>query len=329
MKHRAGVAIACAFGVLSMAGLTDGRAAKVQTVTAERASQQASWQPPSGLRQIPIWPGTVPGMAGVTQARETMAVESHSVGGLPTTMIHDVTVPTMTIYPPKGRNTGASMIVFPGGGFRVLAMDLEGTEICDWVTTKGMTCVLVKYRVPKSDTYGDPDCDCQKSPKVLRALQDAQRAIRITRARAGELNIDPDKIGVIGFSAGGYLVAQTSNIFEPAYKPVDAIDKVSSRPDFAVAAYPGHLCRGGTRFDPTIRITKRTPPTFIVQDWDDRTDDICNSTMYARQLDAVGVPAEVHLFAKGDHAFALRHVGHPVEMWPKLVENWLEEINIL
>jgi acetyl esterase/lipase len=288
------------------------------------------WQPPSGLKQIPIWPNGAPDMEGVSQPAERVEVTKAAevVAGRPWTAVYDVTSPTMTVFPPVGRNTGASMVVFPGGGFQLLAMDLEGTEICDWMTAKGITCVLLKYRVPKSNHYWDKDCHCHITPKVPRALQDAQRTIRLVRARAKELNLDPDKIGVIGFSAGGYLVAQTSNMFEPTYKPVDAADKLSSRPDFAVALYPGHLCRDGATLDPGIHVTKRTPPTFLLQAWDDPVDDICNSTIYARALDDAGVPAEVHLFTKGGHAFGLRRTEHPVAMWPSLVENWLKEIGI-
>jgi acetyl esterase/lipase len=194
-----------------------------------------------------------------------------------------------------------------------------------------MTCVLLKYRVPKSNHYWDKELHRHITPKVPRALQDAQRTIKLVRSQAKELNLDPNKIGVIGFSAGGYLVAQTSNMFEPAYKPVDAVDKLSSRPDFAVALYPGHLCRpeSGNTLDPGIRVTKKTPPTFLLQAWDDPVDEICNSTVYARALDEAGVPTEVHLFAKGGHAFGLRRKEHPVAMWPSLVENWLKEIGIL
>ena len=133
----------------------------------------------------------------------------------------------------------------------------------------------------------------------------------------------------MGFSAGGYLVVQTSNILTPAYAPVDAIDRVSSRPDFAVALYPGHLCRTGGKLDPGIHVTKSTPPTFLVQAWDDPVDDVCNSTLYARALDAAHVPSEVHLFAKGGHAFALRHPDEPPGIWPALVERWLRGIGIL
>jgi acetyl esterase/lipase len=235
----------------------------------------------------------------------------------------------MTVFPPKGTNTGAAMIVFPGGGFKALAITGEGTEICNWLTSKGITCIVSKYRVPNGDHYWDDACHCHITPKIPRALQDAQRTIRLVRARAKEWNIDPNKIGVIGFSAGGYLVAQTSNIFAPTYKPVDATDKLSSRPDFAVAAYPGHLCRSGATLDPGIHVTKQTPPTFLLQAWNDPVDNICNSTVYARALDDAGVPAEVHLFATGGHAFGLRDQVHPVAMWPLLVENWLKGIGIL
>ncbi len=221
------------------------------------------------------------------------------------------------------------MVVFPGGGFNILAIDLEGTEICDWVTSKGMTCVLLKYRVPKSNHYWDKECKCHITPEFPFALQDAQRTIRLVRARANELNINPNKIGVIGFSAGGYLVAQTSNIFEPSYNPIDAADSISSRPDYAIALYPGHLCRSGSAFDPTIKVTKQTPPTFLLQAWDDPIDKVCNSTVYARALNDAGVATEVHLFAKGGHAFGLRSNNHPISSWPSLVENWLREIDML
>jgi len=286
------------------------------------------WQPPSGLTQVPIWPDGAPDMTGTAQSTENVfrvaKTPERSYMG-----VADVTTPTMTIYPPKGRNSGASMVVFPGGGFRILAMDIEGTEICDWVSAMEMTCVLLKYRVPKSNHYWDKDCKCHITPAIPWALQDAQRAIRLVRFKARELRIDPARIGVIGFSAGGYLVAQTSNIFESTYDPVDAADKLSSRPDFAIALYPGHLCRAGGALDPGIQVTGQTPLTILLQAWDDPVDKICNSTVYARALDAAGVRAEVHLFARGGHAFGLRPGTHPVSSWPSLVENWLKEIEIL
>ena len=334
--------LACTFGVSGLASVVvvmrrleaaPTQANRPTTTGPQQADVKKAgiWEPPSGLEQIPIWPNGAPNMQGVSQAAERVELTKAPdvVAGRPYTAVYDVSSPTMTVFPAKDRNTGASMVVFPGGGFQLLAMDLEGTEICDWMSAKGITCVLLKYRVPKSNHYWDKDCHCHITPKLPRALQDAQRTIRLVRARAKELRLDPNKIGVIGFSAGAYLVAQTSNIFEPTYKPVDAADNLSSRPDFAVALYPGHLCRSAATLDPGLHVTKQTPPTFLLQAWDDPVDDICNSTVYARALDDAGVPTEVHLFARGGHAFGLRRTEHPVTMWPSLVENWLKEIGIL
>lgn len=305
------------------AGLPDPRQAP--------GSAASVWEPPSGLQQIAIWPNGAPDRSTRPHVPETVQIKQppEVAPGREYTQILDVSTPTMTIFPPKGVNTGAAMVVFPGGGFHILAIDLEGTEICDWITAKGVTCVLLKYRVPKGNHYWDKNCNCHIKPKVPLALQDAQRTIRLVRAKAKELEIEPHKIGVIGFSAGGYLVAQTSNIVKPSYKPVDAADQLSSRPDYAIALYPGHLCRAGATFDPSIKVTARTPTTFLLQAWDDPVDKICNSTLYAKALNEAGVPTEVHLFAKGGHAFGLRRNPHPISSWPTLVEHWLRSIQIL
>lgn len=286
---------------------------------------------PAGHQQTPPWPGAAPNMEDVKHPPEysETATNPKRFAGRPVTGAFNVTVPTLTVFPAQQPGNGTAMLVFPGGGFSKLAIDLEGSEVRDWLTSRGTTCVLVKYHVPKSGHHYDEDCHCAVTPKHLLALQVAQRAIRLVRSRASELKINPRKIGVIGFSAGGYLVAQTSNIFEPAYEAVDEIDKVSSRPDFAIAMFPGHLCRSGGSLDPGIKVTKMTPPTFLLQAWDDPVDPICNSIVYARALDEAGVPAEVHLFAKGGHAFAMRPLRHPVERWPTLVEDWLKDTGIL
>jgi acetyl esterase/lipase len=289
------------------------------------SAQAETWQPSPGQEQVPIWPGAVPDAIATPKAESVSPVAGH--GGW--TQASDVSRPTMTVYAAKGQNTGAAVVVFPGGGFKILAMDLEGAEICDWLTSRGITCVLLKYRVPNGNHHWDDKCQCHITPKIPRALQDAQRTIKLVRSRAKELNLNPNKIGVIGFSAGGYLVAQTSNIFALTYKPVDAVDQLSSRPDFAIALYPGHLCRSGDTLEPGIHVTAKTPTTFLLQAWDDPVDPICNSTAYARALGQAGVPAEVHLFAKGGHAFGLRDKGRPISSWPSLVENWLREIGIL
>lgn len=327
--------------VLALAGAIGGLMAtrKVEAQPAARSTPPAEarpepvaglWQAPAGLSQVPIWPGPAPDLGGAPPSPEKVLTvrTPEALGGAISQGVYDVSVPTMTIYPPKGRNTGVAVVVFPGGGFQMLAITIEGTEICDWLASRGITCILAKYRVPNSDDHWDKTCKCRVTPKVLTALQDAQRTIRLVRARAKALDIDPGKIGVMGFSAGGYLVAETSNIFAPAYRPVDAVDKISSRPDFAIAAYPGHLCQSG-QLNPAIKVTRRTPPTFLLQNWDDPVDDICNSTLYARALSWAGVSAEVHLFDKGGHAFGLRHRDAPAGVWPDLVERWLKDIGML
>ena len=288
------------------------------------------WRAPPGASQIPIWPGAAPD--GTFRPQPPESVETYddpAAAGGKSQAVLNIAVPTMTIMPAKGANARTAVIVFPGGGFQKVFIDLEGTEICDWLTAKGVTCIVSKYRAPGGDDFWDSKLQRQITPKIPRALQDAQRTIRLVRSRAAELGIDPHRIGVLGMSAGGYLVAQTSNILAPAYRPVDQVDQISSRPDFAIALYPGHICRDGGAFDPTLPVTKAAPPTFIAQAWDDATDPICNSLMYASALDKAGVPTEVHLFAKGGHAFALRHKDEPIGLWPRLVELWLKEIGMI
>jgi len=284
------------------------------------------WQPPEGLKQIPIWPGAAPDLKPGVPAPERVEIARtpDALHGTTSEAAWDVSRPTLTVFPPKGKNAGVGVIVFPGGGFRAVVVTKQGTEICDWLTSQGITCFLLKYRVPARDNHHWPaECPCFP-------LQDAQRAIRLVRAQAEDLHLDPAKIGVMGFSAGGFLVAQTSNIVAPAYKPIDATDTLSSRPDFAIAFYPGHLCRQGDTLEASIKVTKDTPPTFLLQAWDDDVDPVCNSTLYARALNAAGVPAEVHLFARGGHAFGLRRMDHPVVgMWPGLLKAWLVEMGVL
>ena len=284
------------------------------------------WQPPHELRQTPIWPGPAPDnkVRAPTPERIEIAHTPDALEGSTSEAAWDVSVPTMTVFPAKGKNRGAAIVVFPGGGFRAVVVTKQGTEICNWITSKGITCVLLKYRVPARENHHWPD-ECPCNP-----LQDAQRTIKLVRSKAHELHIDPAKVGVMGFSAGGFLVAQTSNIVESAYAPVDAVDALSSRPDFAIAFYPGHLCREGDVLEPSIKVSKDTPPTFLLQAWDDDVDPVCNSTVYARALDAAGVPSEVHLFARGGHAFGLREMEHPVgSRWPDLLESWLTAIGVL
>ncbi len=240
----------------------------------------------------------------------------------------------MTIYPPKGSNRGVAVVVFPGGGYDVLAIDLEGTEVCDWLASRGITAVLLKYRVPGSGPHYDSRLDRLVVPKISTALEDAQRTVGLVRFHAAEWNIDPRKIGVLGFSAGGHLAAVISAHFkERLYPAVDAADKESCRPDFAVVLYPGHLCAQSNKWElnPDIQanITRQTPPTFLAQAEDDPVDDVNNSLVYDIALKKAGVPVEMHLYAHGGHGFGLRRTKFPITEWPQLMEAWLRKIGIV
>ena len=316
------------------------------------SAQEITWQPSPGHTQVPIWPGKVPDpqpVAGPEVAKTTG--KEFMVAGRPAVGVSNVTRPTMTVYSPNGKNTGAAIVVFPGGGYQDLAIDLEGTEVCDWLTPKGITCVLLKYRVtdvgpyPKSGPY----------PESPMALEDAQRAIGLLRLHAAEWHIDPHKIGVLGFSSGGHLTAAISTHFEKRlYPAVDAADKESCRPDFAVAIYSGHLSLSAAEWDaeqgsrkfairkpahetaadeelglnPDIPVMRHTPPTFLLQAEDDHVDDVNDALAYYIALKKAGVPVEMHLYAQGGHAFGLRRTKLPITGWPELVERWLGTIGM-
>ncbi len=286
-------------------------------------AQNPRWQPSPGHTQVPIWPGTPPdAQFGPPANTETAKPEE----------VDNVSRPTMTVYSPKGKNTGAAVVVFPGGGYQILAIDLEGTEVCDWLTSKGITCVLSKYRVPFTGPHHDDRCNCQVNPKAPMALEDAQRTVGLVRFHAAEHHIDPHKIGVLGFSAGGHLSADISTHFDNRlYPPVDAADKESCRPDFAVVLYPGHLWMSAKRFllNPDVPVTRRTPPTFLLQAENDPVDSINNSLAYYIALKNARVPVEMHLYAEGGHAFGLRPTKFPITRWPELVETWLRTIGMI
>ena len=305
-------------------------AAAAGSAAGSAAGQTARWQPSPGHHQIPIWPGPAPDSQPVAGPEQT-ATESHDlVAGRPWTYLSDVSRPTMTVYPAQGRNTGVAVVVFPGGGYRILAIDLEGTEVCDWLTSRGITCILLKYRVPHSGPYGR---ERDLNPNPQPALEDAQRTLGLVRLHAAEWHIDPGKVGVLGFSAGGHLVAAISNRFQKRlYAPVDAADRESCRPDFAVALYPGHLWTGTAGqlgLNPNIRVTRETPPTFLVQAETDTTDDVNQSLAYYIALKGAHVPTEMHLYADGGHAFGLRRTKDPITEWPGLVEKWLRTIGMI
>ncbi len=293
--------------------------------------QAQSWQPSSGQTQIQLWPkDKMPDAITITKPESVIL--GGLVAGKKVTTVWNVTQPTITIYSPKVKNTGIAVVVFPGGGFHGLAIDLEGTEICEWLASQGITGILLKYRVPDSGPNWNDECKCHVQPKAPTALEDAQRTLGLVRLNAAKWHINPNKIGVIGFSAGGYMVADISTHFKKrAYSPVDAADKESCRPNFAIALYPGHMRMGEKGFvlNPTIRFTKETPPTFLLQAENDPIDTIDYSLLYYIGLKNAGVPVEMHLYAEGGHGFGLRQTKLPITAWPQLVETWLKTIGML
>ncbi|MEI2273493.1 alpha/beta hydrolase [Sphingobacterium sp. ML3W] len=279
--------------------------------------------------QIPIWSNNIPDAGLVT------GTETYNDG-----MVKNVSNPTITIYPPKVKNTGAAVIVFPGGGYNKLAISLEGSEICEWLASIGVTGILLKYRVPASGPHYDKDCDCEKDPVKPLALQDAQRTVGLVRSRAKEWHIDPNKIGVMGFSAGGHLVAEVStNYRKRAYAIMDEIDRVSCKPNFGIVMYPGHMTFHTSRLyelNRTLPVDSHTPPMFLLQAGNDNIDSIQHSLVYYIALKKAGVPTEYHIYAEGGHAFGLRESAQkipdweklPIADWEKLVERWLQTIKM-
>jgi acetyl esterase/lipase len=321
-------------------------------------AQTKVWEPAAGHTQVPIWPGAAPDAQPVKGPEIAItAAGKDAVGGRPWIAVERVSRPTMTLYSPKGRNTGAAAVVFPGGGYQVLAIDLEGTEVCDWLTSRGVTCVLLKYRVPGEPRFAAaaPYLKSGPYPESPMALEDAQRTVGLVRFHAAEWHIDPHKIGVLGFSAGGHLVAAMSvHYAQRLYVGVDAADTVSCRPDFAVAIYPGHLSLGAAEWDarqgtkkfvvphaanadgaltlnPDIaaHISEETPPTFLLQAEDDHEDSVNDSLAYYIALKNARIPVEMHLYPKGGHAFGLRRTKLPITRWPELVETWMGAIGMI
>ena len=286
------------------------------------AAQKPAWQPAPGHLTLPLWPNGAPGaVANPPPEVDTTTAKDNLIAGKPLVRLGNVSNPTLTLYKPKNKNTGAAVVVFPGGGYHILAIDLEGTEVCDWLTGEGVSCVLVKYRVPDSGPY----------PKSSAALQDAQRAVGMVRSHATEWHIDPHRIGVLGFSAGAHLAAALSTHFDQRlYSSVDAADSVSCRPDFAVIVYPGYLALEEKNFEPNpdIRPTAETPPSFILQAEDDPVH-VENAVVYFMALKHAKVPAELHIYAQGGHGYGLRRTELPVTKWPLSVNTWLHTIHVL
>jgi acetyl esterase/lipase len=275
-------------------------------------------------KPINLWPGVAPGDRGdIPPEQDITKTTDELIAGKRVIRLGNVSKPAITVYPVRGgNNTGAAVLVCPGGGYHILAMDLEGTEVCEWLNSIGVTGMLLKYRVPKR----------QYEEGHIAPLQDAQRALGLIRSRASEWGIDPKRVGVLGFSAGAHLAANLSNNSQNrAYPRVDAADDQSCRPDFTLLIYPGLLVAGkdGLELGPELRIGAGTPPTFIVMAADDpvRAE---NAFYYAIALKKAKVPVELHVYEKGGHGYGLRaRQDLPVTTWPARAEDWMKSRNIV
>ncbi|GAB6166467.1 alpha/beta hydrolase [Thermostilla marina] len=270
---------------------------------------------------LKLWPNGLPADAKPLPPERIVELKAAS-------QISRVTVvedPVMTVYRPSPEKAnGAAVIVCPGGGYNILALDKEGIEIAEWFNSFGVTAVVLQYRVPRRDPdrpYWEP-------------LQDAQRAVRLTRAHAEEWGIDPHRVGVLGFSAGGHLTCMTGMYWrEQTYEPVDEADRLSCRPDFIMPIYAAYL---GPQMDDSkpelgelVRIDKETPPAFMAVTADDKARGSLAALFFV-ELTKAGVPAEVHVFTKGGHGYGLRPSEHPVaQTWPKLAEAWMRDMGLL
>ena len=278
---------------------------------------------------VEIWPGKVPdenGGIGPERVRMSPKLDHKQVEVTePTRMITDVTKPTITIYrPAKDKDTGTSMIICPGGGYWNLYWELEGEEVAAWLNSTGVTGIILKYRVPRRP-------DEPKSEPARRPLQDAQRAVGLVRAKASQWGIHPDRIGIIGFSAGGHLAIATATSFDQrTYEPLDDVDKISCRPNFAVLVYPGYLkAKDKDELAPGLRIPAGTPPVYLVHGGDDIISPPEHSVLMYLALKKAGVPAELHVYAGTAHDFGVRTNDRPYSTWTVSCAGWLRDLGFL
>lgn len=274
-------------------------------------------------KPIALWPHGAPGEKALAEPEKDMTTAKDGlVAGKRVIRLGNITDPTITVYrPSQVSDTGSAVVVFPGGGYRILALDLEGTEVCHWLTSIGITAVLLKYRVPEPSGV----------PRYAEPLQDAQRALSLVRSHAEDWKLNPDRIGVLGFSAGGHLAAVLSSNFESrTYPLVDSADRAGCQPDFLVLVYPAYLSvlDQGAQLAPEVTVKVDTVPTFIVQAEDDHPF-IEGTLLYYRALKRGGIPAEMHIFPNGGHGYGLRPSSARVTSWPTLAESWFRSLGVL
>ncbi len=273
---------------------------------------------------VELWPSKVPGDVGIKGEENSRIYQSAIIKG-PTRLITNVTRPSITVYSPlKDKNNGTAMLICPGGGYHDLFWELEGEEVAAWLNSRGMTGIILKYRCPRrpGDIKGEPPL----GPRI-----DAQRAVSLVRSRAKEWGIDPGRIGMVGFSAGGHLAVATAAGFERRrYEPIDDFDKTSCRPDFAIGCYSGYLkLKDKDEIPPTIKIARKTPPILLVHSSDDKISDPLNSVVMFVALQRAGIPAELHIYSSGDHDFGVRQNEKLPSSWIGLCERWLRSHQLL
>lgn len=270
---------------------------------------------------IDLWPEKPPGfqVEGGPE-RDTSGPEGRPVAGRPVVRLGFVSEPEIHVYrPADGTGVGTAVVVCPGGGFNILAWDLEGTEVAEWLNSVGVTAAVLKYRAPTA----------KADPNWLPPVQDAQRAVSLVRAKAGTWGLAADRVGILGFSAGGKAAAMTALANgRRAYEPVDAADETSCRPDFAALVYPAYLVGDDGRLRPEVVVTNEAPPTFLAHAYDDKIGP-ANSVRLFEALKEAGVPAELHVYSTGGHGYGLRPTDQPVTAWPKRCEEWMRTQGLL
>jgi acetyl esterase/lipase len=266
---------------------------------------------------IKLWPGKAPGETKDFGAEKlTEPKNANDVK-----RIGNVSEPTITIYaPPKDKNTGAAVVVTPGGGYNILAIEHEGTQVCEWLNKLGVTAVLLKYRVPKREA---------QMPDNLAMVQDAQRAITLVRSQSKELGIDPAKVGMLGFSAGGHLTACTALTKKRLYDAVDKSDEQFSHlPNFCIFVYPAYLTDKDGKLRPEFVVGKESPPMFFAHSSDDPVTSEGSVALYMA-LKKNNVPSELHLYATGGHGYGMKKVPHPCATWPDRAADWMKSRGLL
>ena len=268
-------------------------------------------------RVIEIWPNAAPGENGnIGEEKDTTKPGDQLIAGKRVIRLGHVSKPAISFYrAPADKDTGTTVLVCPGGGYHILAMDLEGTEVCEWLNSLGVNAALLKYRVPKREGL----------ERHAAPLQDAQRALGLVRSRAKEFKIDPQRIGALGFSAGGHLIAAlASSAAQRTYPSMDDADSASCRPDFNLIIYPGYLVlkEEGDKINPSVQVTTNHPPTFLAMTQDDPVR-VENAVLYYLALKQAGVPSELHVYPKGGHGYGLRRSEHAVTTWPDRAADWM------